>query len=160
MQFNQATDYAFRVVLHLAGLPPGSIVNGQALAQAEYIPHRFLQKIMRSLLQADIIRSYRGVEGGFSLNRPAEELSLYDVVTAMEGPIEINHCLQPDQSCTRRYKEQCPVHTELYRIQKRLIADLQGVTFRDLAAKAVRPEEKPSVIPGSMVPENRQEGFM
>ena len=64
MRLNQATDYAFRMVLYLASLPEGTKITGAALAEKQNIPERFLLKIMRSLTKAGIMKSYRGVEGG------------------------------------------------------------------------------------------------
>ena len=60
MKLNQATDYAFRMVLHMALLPSGSKITGAVLAEQELIPERFLLKIMRSLIAAGIMKSFRG----------------------------------------------------------------------------------------------------
>lgn len=132
MQLNQATDYAFRVVLHLAGAPDGEIVSGQVIAQAEAVPARFLQKIMRSLLRAGIVRSWRGVDGGFALARPPCDISLYDIVAAMEGPIVLNRCLNEFAVCSRRIKIDCAVHRALDSIQESFIANLRTVNFAHL----------------------------
>ena len=80
MKLNQATDYAFRMVLHMALLPSGSKITGAVLAEQELIPERFLLKIMRSLIAAGIMKSFRGVDGGFALNRSPQEISLLDVI--------------------------------------------------------------------------------
>ena len=61
MRLNQATDYAFRMVLYLASLPEGTKITGAALAEKQNIPERFLLKIMRNLTAAGIMKSYRGV---------------------------------------------------------------------------------------------------
>ena len=76
MKLNQATDYAFRMVLHMALLPSGTKLTGSVLAEQELIPERFLLKIMRSLIAAGIMKSFRGVDGGFALNRDPQEISL------------------------------------------------------------------------------------
>lgn len=67
MNLNQATDYAFRAVLFLAGQGEGKVVEAQQIAQKEIIPMRFLLKIMPSLIKAGIIGSQRGVGGGYYL---------------------------------------------------------------------------------------------
>lgn len=85
MKLNQATDYAFRMVLHMALLPSGSKITGAVLAEHELIPERFWLKIMRSLIAAGIMKSFRGVDGGFALNRSPQEISLLDVIRAVEG---------------------------------------------------------------------------
>ena len=84
MKLNQATDYAFRMVLHMALLPSGSKITGAVLAEQELIPERFLLKIMRSLIAAGIMKSFRGVVGGFALNPGLYDLSLLDAITTVE----------------------------------------------------------------------------
>ncbi len=135
MQLNQATDYAFRVVLYLAGLRSGEVISGVTIAKHQNIPHRFLQKIMRLLSDAGLVKSYRGVEGGFALAKPAEAITLYDVITAMEGPLGIHRCLVERNACNKNCGQECPVHQALAGIQDRLAADLSKVTFAVLAAK-------------------------
>ena len=85
MKLNQATDYAFRMILHMAMLPSGQKVTGGVLAEQEMIPERFLLKIMRSLIAAGIMKSFRGVDGGFALNREPKDISMLDVIRAVEG---------------------------------------------------------------------------
>lgn len=74
MRLNQATDYAFRMVLHMAVLPEGSKITGGVLAREQVIPERFLLKIMRSLIAAGIMKSYRGVDGAFHLTKSLKTL--------------------------------------------------------------------------------------
>lgn len=132
MQLNQATDYACRAVLHLAELPFGSVVNAQTLSEVESIPLRFLLKIMRTLTKAGLIKSYRGVDGGFGLAKPPEEISLLDVVTAREGPIVIHRCLAEREACSKHCTHECPVHATLGRLQDELVAGLRQATFQAL----------------------------
>ena len=133
MQFNQATDYAFRVVLHLAALPHGAIVNGQTLADKERIPQRFLHKIMRTLTAAGIIRSHRGADGGFALEKQAQDISLLTVVQAMEGPVMIQRCLGDGSLCSKACATACPVHAALGGVQEQLVASLGTIRFAELA---------------------------
>jgi Rrf2 family protein len=135
LQFNQATDYAFRTMLHMAGLPPGTVVNTQELAEQQSIPPRFLLKVMRSLRHAGLIRSHRGVEGGFSLARPAGEVSLLDIVEAMEGRLGIHRCLAEREACNKHCTDECPVHATLARLQAELLAGLRQANLASLAAE-------------------------
>lgn len=134
MQFNQATDYAFRVIMHLAALPEGEIANSQTIAEEQNIPAGFLQKIMRSLTKSQVVNSYRGVDGGFALAKPAEEISLLDIITIMEGPVDLQRCLK-DNSCNKGCAPQCPVHKSLSIIQSDLTQALGKVTFAKLIEK-------------------------
>lgn len=134
MQFNQATDYAFRVIMHLASLPQDEIVKSQAIAEQQNIPVGFLQKIMRALTQGEIVKSYRGIDGGFSLAKPAEEISLLDVITIMEGPVDLQRCLRETSACSKGCAPQCPVHTALAVIQKDFTRALGKVNFSSLSS--------------------------
>lgn len=135
MQFNQATDYAFRTVLHLAALPAGTVVAAQTIADEEKIPVRFLLKIMRSLTAAGIVKSYRGVVGGYGLGRQAGEITLLDVIEAMEGPIAIHRCLAERTACNKHCTEECPVHRNLAIIQDQFVAALRSLDFATLVAQ-------------------------
>jgi Rrf2 family protein len=79
-------DYALRACLELAASPPGP-VKGERIATAQAIPPKFLENILLDLRQAGVVASRRGVEGGYWLARPAEEISVADVIRAVEGPI-------------------------------------------------------------------------
>ena len=125
MRLNQATDYAFRMVLHMAVLPEGSKITGGVLAREQVIPERFLLKIMRSLIAAGIMKSYRGVDGGFSLNKKPEDITLFDVIVACCG--------------------HCSVYEVMAQIQHNLTKDLKAVTFDKLAAREVEIAGEASV---------------
>lgn len=135
MKFNQATDYAFRMILHMSILPKGTKLTGNELAIAESIPERFLLKIMRSLVRADIMKSYRGVDGGFALSKDPQDITLLDVVEAVEGDAYLQRCLYDISSCSRICYGQCAVHEVMLGIQERLMADLKSVNFKSLAER-------------------------
>lgn len=135
VQFNQATDYAFRVIIHLTELPKGKLANGQTIAEQQNIPPGFLQKIMRSLSRGGLVKSYRGVDGGFVLAKPAKEISLLDVIQAMEGPIDLQRCLKEEASCTKGCESKCLVHASLAVIQQDFVKSLERVKFDQLVEK-------------------------
>ena len=86
MRVSAKVDYALRACLELAASPPGP-VKGERIATAQGIPPKFLENILLDLRQAGVVASRRGVEGGYWLARPAEEISVADVIRAVEGPI-------------------------------------------------------------------------
>lgn len=149
MQLNQATDYAFRVVLHLAGLPPGTIVNGQTLAEKERIPQRFLLKIMRSLVGAGLLKSHRGADGGFALQKQPGEITLLSVIEAVEGSVAIHRCLAERSACTKLCAHQCAVHAALGEIQELFSAALDKVDFAALAARQEQAEVRSRLRAGN-----------
>ena len=135
MKLNQATDYAFRMVLHMALLPSGSKVTGAVLAEQELIPERFLLKIMRSLIAAGIMKSFRGGDGGFALNRSPQEISLLDVIRAVEGDAYLQRCLYDVGSCSKSCKGHCAINEAMGVIQHQLVNQLEAVNFKTLAQR-------------------------
>lgn len=129
---NQATDYAFRAVLFLAGLPQGEVVDAQTIAEREFIPMRFLLKIMPSLIRAGIVRSKRGAGGGYALAKEAQNITFLDVIEAIEGPVRINRCLIDPEYCSKKGSDHCPVHNELAQVQQKLVSELAQHNFKDL----------------------------
>lgn len=135
LKFNQATDYAFRIILYMSTLPFGTRKVGAELARTSKIPERFLLKIMRYLVNAKLLHSYRGVDGGFSLAKKPKDINLYDVVTAVEGDTYLQHCLYDSESCSRGCQGQCAVQEAVGKIQAVLIEELQKVDFETLAKR-------------------------
>lgn len=135
MQLNQATDYALRAVLYLANSSPQQVIPAQVIAETEEIPIRFLLKIMRSLIQAGIIKSYRGTVGGYMLAKRPEEITLLDVVQAVEGPVYLNRCLLDPKYCNKNGTATCAIHEALENIEKNLVRGLNSYNFGELAGK-------------------------
>lgn len=138
MQLNQATDYSLRVVLFLTRSGQGEIVTAKTLSESEEIPMRYLLKIIRSLVKAGILHSHRGIEGGYSLAKAPENITILDVVEAIEGPIRINRCLEDKAYCSKHWCHSCPMHYSLYAIQTKLTDELKRYNFADLSQMGYR----------------------
>lgn len=132
MNITQATDYAFRAVLYLASQPAGEMVEAQSIARQQVVPMRFLLKIMPSLIKAGIVKSQRGVGGGYALARSPEEINLLEVLVAIEGPIFLNRCLIDEAYCSRHAAPECLVHQALADIKDRLENDFKSYSIADL----------------------------
>ena len=87
MRISAKTDYALRAVVELAACGGEGPVKGEQIATAQAIPLRFLENILTQLRHAGIVASRRGSEGGYSLARPAAEVSLADIIRAIDGPL-------------------------------------------------------------------------
>jgi len=134
MQLTRAADYAVRIMIYLAGLPQGSRPNRAALAEAGEIPEAFVGKILQSLARAGFIDSQRGMKGGFSLSVSPDDVTLLDVVEAIEGPTRLNACLVPGDSCGR--KGSCPAHRVWAEAQDAMTRVLRRATIAKLAAES------------------------
>ena len=95
MRVSAKVDYALRAMLELAAA--GGLVKGEQIATAQGIPQKFLETILAELRHAELVASRRGVEGGYALARPADEISLADVIRAVEGPIATVRGVRPDE---------------------------------------------------------------
>ena len=95
MRVSARVDYALRALAELAAGPPGP-VKAEQLATAQGIPLKFLENILLELRRAEIVASQRGAEGGYRLARPAAEISLADVIRAVEGPIATVRGARPE----------------------------------------------------------------
>ena len=87
MRISAKADYAVRAAAELAAAPSGRLVKGEELARAQGIPLEFLENILRAMRVAGIVVAQRGVDGGYALARPAAEITLAEVVDAVEGPL-------------------------------------------------------------------------
>jgi len=86
MQISARTDYAIRALAELAAAGPGP-VKSERLAQAQKIPAKFLENILSELRHASLLLSQRGADGGYWLARPANEITLADIIRAVDGPL-------------------------------------------------------------------------
>jgi Rrf2 family protein len=97
VRISAKVDYALRAVVELAAAGSDQPVKGERIAQAQEIPLKFLENILSELRHAGIVRSQRGVDGGYWLARPAAEISVADVIRAVEGPLANVRGLRPEQ---------------------------------------------------------------
>jgi Rrf2 family protein len=103
------TDYAARIVAHLASLGPGEQASIAEVAADRLLPVPFVRRIVGRLVAADIVATVRGQKGGIRLARPAARISLLDVVRAMEGEADLSECLESPRTCP--FSSKCPVRT-------------------------------------------------
>ena len=131
---SRQTDYAARVVLHLACLAPGAKVPIADIAKHRMLPLDFVRRIVGDLVKAGILATSRGSGGGVSLARPAEEISLGEVVHAMEGGIALNHCVSDRRVCP--LAAGCPVQSVWVDATQVLDDYLTTVRFSALAQRS------------------------
>lgn len=139
MRLTRQGDYAVRVVVDLASHPPGAIVPRSRIQERQDVPAAYLAKIVQALARAGLVRTRSGTGGGVALDRRAEEMSLKDVIEAVEGPIHLNRCVAHPGACPRdRF---CTVHPVWLRLQALVTRELEAVTIASLA----RPQARAAV---------------
>jgi Rrf2 family protein len=97
MRITAKADYAVRAAAELAAAEPGVPVKGEALARAQHIPLNFLENILRELRRAGIVRTVRGADGGYLLALPPQDVTVADVIRAVEGPLAAVQGIRPEQ---------------------------------------------------------------
>ncbi len=128
MLITRRSDYAMRIC---RVLQDGKVHNVREICEKEDIPRAFAYKILRELEMADLVKSERGNQGGYYLNKQLNELTLYDVVSITEGDLAILHCMKED--CDRNSSDMpCKVHQEVERIQRILVEEMRKKTIADI----------------------------
>jgi Rrf2 family protein len=130
LRLTRASDYAIRAMLHIGSLPEGATALKDDIAAAEGIPASFMAKILRQLVNAGVLRSTRGVKGGFGLERAATEISLLDIVEAIEGPIQLTECAPDPENC--RLSHDCPVSSVWFEVQRQMTGLLEKTSLEAL----------------------------
>jgi Rrf2 family protein len=132
MRVSAKVDYAVRAGVELAAAADGRPVKGDHIAQSQEIPLKFLENILLDLKHAGLVQSQRGAEGGYWLARSPEEISLADVIRAVEGPIANVRGLRPEQVEYGGASEQ--LRDVWIAVRANLRAVLEKVTLADVAA--------------------------
>lgn len=130
MQLKVSTDYAIRIVLHLAvkgGAATSSEISGQM-----GIPRSVIATLAKPLQKAGILTTQWGTGGGFALGRRPEDISLHEIVNLMEGTTRINRCLEPDGFCSRKGTASCSAHRFFLREQEKLERSFREMTIAKL----------------------------
>ena len=99
LQITRQTEYAVRSMMALDECRGGKPVQLKALAETCHVSEVFLAKILQELVHAGVVKSHRGVKGGFCINRPSNDITFLEIVEICEGKIELNHCLSETSPC-------------------------------------------------------------
>lgn len=124
------TDYAMRALVYLALNTEGAPVPARVLAKSLDIPAAFAYKILRKLTLAGITAGHMGTAGGFVLNQSAEEITLLQVISAIQGPLIVKKCCMDVKACPRQ--PTCDISIKLRRLQDALADSLSKMTLADL----------------------------
>lgn len=142
----KSTDYAARILLHLASLPEGSNVRSGEIVEKRLIPATLVRRIVSRLSSAGLLETRRGVGGGIRLARPAKDITLLDLVEATDGPVVLNCCLDEPETCP--LSAGCPVRTTWGVLSHAFSSLLARVTFADLALGKEQPVPSLPVLGG------------
>ena len=134
MQITRQADYAVRAVLHLARVGNSERSATSMVAKEQNIPPSFLAKIISQLSIAGLLHTSRGARGGVTLAREPKDITLLEVVEAIDGPIQLNECVGNTGACT--FDENCPIKPVWCDAQDELVKRLQNTTFAQMLAQS------------------------
>jgi Rrf2 family protein len=127
MQITRQADYALRAMLYLAQLEQGQRAATSQIADEQHIPPSFLAKIISQLSIAGLIHTSRGARGGVSLAHAPGEISVLEVVEAIDGPIALNECTHSVSACP--FGDSCPLRPLWCDTQAELVEKLRSTSF-------------------------------
>ena len=131
IRITREADYGILLMTGLAQAE-GQPRSAAALAQQRRLPLPMVSKILKALARAGLLTSQRGVQGGYSLARPATEISAADIISALEGPLAITECsTEIHDGCARQ--EHCEVSSHWPRINRAIHAALQGISLAEMS---------------------------
>ncbi len=129
MQITRQADYAVRAVLHLARSGDQRTATS-SIAEEQKIPPSFLAKIISQLSIAGLLHTSRGARGGVTLAREAKDITLLEVIEAIDGPIQLNECVGNNGSCS--FEGECPLRPVWCDAQDELVNKLKSTNFFSL----------------------------
>jgi len=129
MQITRQADYAVRAVLHLARNGDHRTATS-SIAAEQRIPPSFLAKIISQLSIAGLLHTSRGARGGATLAREPKDITLLEVIEAIDGPIQLNECVEDTGVCS--FEEACPLRPVWCEAQEELVKKLKGTNFMSL----------------------------
>ncbi len=131
MKITRASDYTIRALIYMAQFPMDTIFMCADIAKICCIPDSFLGKILQNLAKSDILISERGKNGGFKLGVKPENISVYDIMVAVNGPLHVNRCLDKNIGCC--FDKSCYAHKMWEDVQVILIEKLKQYSLSDIS---------------------------
>lgn len=133
---SQTIEYALRAMTYLATLPEGASISSSIIARETKVPQGYLSKVLRDLVVADLVVSQRGPNGGFTLARPASQITILDVVNAVEPLKRIASCPLGNP----KHITLCPLHQRLDRAMDMVEKEFKSTTLAALFSNSSTTE--------------------
>ena len=146
IRLTKITDYGFVLLSPMAQAEARKMYNARDLAEMTGIPLPMVSKTLKSLAREGFIDSQRGVKGGYFLNRPPDQISVAEVIAALEGPIALTECAeQESHDCVA--ESNCPVKTNWQLITEAVNQALDGISLKELASPSCQCRiERPTLV--------------
>ena len=132
LRLSKKADYALIAMKHLTLHNDSGAASAREIAEQYDIPIELMAKVLQRLVRGGLLASHHGTRGGYQLARGATQISVADVIQAIEGPVSVTACSTEDGQCEQYAK--CNVRDPLWRVRERILAALGECTIAELAA--------------------------
>jgi Rrf2 family protein len=136
LQISRKIEYGTRAMVFLSSLPEGMSTSFKEIAKKMEIPEQFLAKILKTLVQAKLVKSLRGSKGGYSLALAPTHITLLDVIEAVEGKIQVNVCTDATHAACQ-YSLGCSLKSVWRQGQEKMLAVYRAATLDKLAMRSL-----------------------
>ena len=143
LRLSKKADYALMAMKHLALRSDRGSSSAREIAEAYDIPIELMAKVLQRLVRRGLLASHQGTHGGYQLARVPAQISVADVIQAIDGPVTVTACTTDDGRCDQYAK--CNVRDPLWRVRERILSALGECTIAELAAEP--PQGTPSPAP-------------
>ena len=131
LRLSKKADYALLAMRHLAAHSERGAVSARELAEAYDLPPELLAKVLQRLVRHQLLTSVQGIRGGYGLPRPANAISVVDVIQAIDGPLTVTACSETNHNCEQYSK--CNIRDPLWQIKDRIVSALAATSIAGLA---------------------------
>ena len=139
LRISKMSDYAIMVMVELSAAE-GEVLNAHALAERSRLELPTVSKVLKLLVKAGLVESFRGATGGYSLQRDAENVSVAEIISAIEGPIAMTECSVEEGLCSQ--EDVCGLRGNWQRISEAVAEAIDAVTLAEMA-RPVGPVKNP-----------------
>jgi Rrf2 family protein len=150
LRLSKKSDYALIAMKHLATRPDGGVSSSaREISESYDIPLELLAKVLQRLVRARLLVSVQGTRGGYRLGRNAQQITVADVIQAVDGPVTVTACSDTDHNCDQYTK--CSIRDPLWKIKNRILDALNTVSVAEMAAEVDAPPPVPTPTVSRMV---------
>ena len=140
LRLSREADYSLLAMIYIAGRPDGQLAYRREIAAHYSIPKDFLAKVLQKLARGGLVRSFRGTQGGYCLARKPDEITLVDVLEAVEGPMSLVDCGCEPYEC--RQEQACTIKRAMHEVQNEIRSVLGGVSLQDMRSRLPKEERE------------------
>ncbi|MEE2662123.1 MAG: SUF system Fe-S cluster assembly regulator [Pseudomonadota bacterium] len=147
IKLSRMADYGVILMVRLARYP-AAITTAAELAEETALPGPTVSKLLKQLVRAGLLESQRGNSGGYMVAGPTEDITVADIISALDGPIALTECMTEDGNVCE-IEALCPTRTNWRQINEALVNALEGVSLLDMARPTVNVDSRVPFVSGA-----------